>query len=152
MTRTATVSLTYRSGPIEIVTVFSGSPDEIGAQATVYSGLSEEQANAPVADVVGAAAQRIFAVALLAEHFDATPVAASGPRSAGPPSPIPTAAPASEPLAGLDPLYQQIADTTEVDDLKRLYGKHKSTFDTDNELMDAWRARGRALQAQATRD
>jgi len=152
MTRTATVSLKYQSGPIEIVTVFSGSPDEIGAQATVYSGLSEEQANAPVADVVGAAAQRIFAVALLAEHFDASPVDASGSNAAGPPSPIPTAAPTSAPLAGLDPLYQQIADQKTVKDLKLLYGKHKTAFDADADLLAAWRARGKALQAQDARD
>jgi len=164
--KSATVALKYQTDNFELCVTFHGSVDEIGASATLYSGLTEDEANAPVSAVVATAAQRIGAVVTLADQLGAVPIAPELPGAPAParapvvtatpvvapaPDPVPAPAPAErDPLAGMPPLYRAVAKAATVAELHQLYGKHKAEFDSDQTLMGSWRARGRHLQDNAS--
>jgi hypothetical protein len=151
--RGVAVAIGYASGKEEPQITFTGSADEVAASLVLAFGLSEGEARAPLGELIPVAAQKARALWLLVDQLDARPV----PLAEGAPAPAPTPtaqpaapspAPAQQQLGGLNPLYKAIADTPDVEGLRRLYGQHQSQFDSDPALLDAWKQRGRFLQAQ----
>jgi hypothetical protein len=141
---------------------FSGNTDDVAAAIVLAFGLSEAEAHVPLGELIPIAARKARALWLLVDRLDATPIApAARPRPAAPTQTAPAAAPSPAPvqqqgsedppqLGGLNPLYKAIADASSVEAVKLLYGQHQAEFDSDAELMDAWRSRGRYLQGQTT--
>jgi hypothetical protein len=148
--RGVAVAIRYASGKEVPQITFTGSADEVAASLVLAFGLSEDEARAPLGELIPVAAQKARALWLLVDRLDARPV----PPTEGAPAPAltppaaPSPPPAQQQLGGLDPLYKAIADTPDVEGLRRLYGQHQSQLDSDPALLDAWKQRGRYLQAQ----
>lgn len=163
--RETTVTIKYGKGYEESWAVFKGSPVEVREDIIDYFGLPRES-------VAGAMTlhQLVTTVTQIA-HGTNTAAASLGAVSIAAPSTTTTAAPAqSAPAASNEdpwdlaarqadkmdsarggsptenPMLQRIADCKTTDDLRKLWATNQAAF-SDSGVMDAWKARGRALKA-----
>ena len=140
---------------------FTGSPEAVREDIITYFGLDRESVAGLTAFEVSITAERIAHSAKNAVRtLGATPVK---PADQVDPAAAPagdvwaqadaataetSATPAQAPVEGPNPLLAQIEDVTEIPALQRLWAENQAAF-ADAEVMDAWKAKGKALQAAA---
>ncbi|MFG3223243.1 hypothetical protein ACGF07_00460 [Kitasatospora sp. NPDC048194] len=132
-----TVTIKYGKGHDDSWAVFRGSAEVIQRDIVDFFGMDGKSVTGlPVSDLVVEAARAAQATSMVVKGLDARII----------PSPLtPTAPVVAVPSAGL---LEQIERCATTDALKELWATNQAAF-SDQAVMDAWKARGRALKAAA---
>lgn len=147
--RETSVTIKYGKEFDKTWAVFRGSALEIRQQLLDYfdlphEGTSELSLHALVINCTKLAQGSATVAGILggtAIPASSSPAPGSGGTAFDEPS-----APAEPEAPAVNPLYVAIEQAASVDDLKKLWAENQSAF-SDAELMNAWKARGQALQA-----
>ncbi|MGC4928092.1 hypothetical protein [Streptomyces sp. DT117] len=133
--------------------VFRGATYEVYDDLSAFFGFdSESVTNLNLHELVSEASKLAQGTALITRELGATPLPAPLPAAEGDPwaaasQSAPSPGPASAQGAAAA-LLEQVAACTTTDELKRLWASNQGAFD-DQAVMDAWKARGRALKRAA---
>lgn len=152
--RGITVTIKYGKGYEETWVVFRGSVDEVRDDLTDFFGLQRVNAsNLTLSELVVNATSVAHGLGNLAAGLGATvteshaaePAAPAAPETPAPASDAWTQAAATTPEPPAAPsLLDNISRAPDVPALQRLWAENQAAF-ADPAVMDAWKARGRAL-------
>lgn len=154
--RSTTVTIKYGKNYDDTWAVFKGAAIEVRLDIIEYFGLSPEP-EWSLNDVVLAATQAAHGLGAIVGTFGGATRSEDGTVQT---SVVPVAestsssndvwdqassTPAAPTTPPPNPLLAQIASTTSIAELKRLWAENQSEF-SDPEIMATWKARGKALQ------
>jgi len=130
-----TITIKYGKGYEDSWAVFRGSADEVQQDIVRFFGFDRESVTGlNLSDLVVEATQTAQATTMVVRGLDARII------------PQPAAASASTPSDPFSSLLEEIRQCASTDALKELWATNQAAF-TDPAVMDAWKARGRALKA-----
>ncbi|MEU9044087.1 hypothetical protein AB0D63_20770 [Kitasatospora sp. NPDC048343] len=134
-----TVTIKYGKGFDDSWVVFRGSAETVQQDIVDFFGLDGKSvAGLAPSELVVEATRTAQATTTIVKGLDARIIPAPAVAAA----PKPPASTAEAPGG----LLEQIAQCASTDDLKRLWATNQAAF-SDSSVMDAWKARGRALKA-----
>ncbi|MFI2674004.1 hypothetical protein ACH5AU_31360 [Streptomyces albidoflavus] len=132
--------------------VFRGANHEVYDDLSVFFGLdSENVTNLSLHELVSEASKLAQGAALITKGLGATPIPAPQPSAGDPWTEAAHPAAPAEVSAAQDSttaLLDQVAACATTEELKRLWATNQAAF-ADQAVMDAWKARGRALKGAA---
>lgn len=154
------VTIKYGKGYEETWVSFAGLPDEIREDIIGYFGLDRDS-------VTGLTLSELVVSATNLAHAKGNVAATLGGTVIAPAQPAAKSAPASDVWDSInaagqarakaesaapaepekDPLLTVIEQAGSVDELKRIWAENQATFAEKPEILDAWKARGKALKA-----
>lgn len=147
-----TATIKYGKGYEAPWAVFHGSPSEVREDMVEAFGLDEEFVKSlTVSELIINVSQLALGKGNVAAMLGGVAIGpADEAQSSGPSTPAPSApAKAEEPSSQNDYLLKKVAETADTKALKQLYAENQPAFAGDTVLMDAWKARGKALQSAA---
>lgn len=150
--RGITVTIKYGKGYEQTWAVFHGLPDEVREDIVSFFGMQGENVvNLTLSDVVVNATSIAHGVGTIAATFGATVIASETrkPEPAAVDTGSDAWAQASAPrqadeTPAANPVLASIAQAPDVPALQRIWAENQAAF-ADPAVMDAWKARGRAL-------
>ncbi|MFF9644714.1 hypothetical protein [Kitasatospora aureofaciens] len=139
-----TVTIKYGKGYDDSWAVFRGTAETVQKDIVTYFGLDGKSVSGlALSDLVVEATRTAQAATMIVKELDARIIPAPSTLKL---APAPAAPAAPEQTA--DGLLEQIGQCASTDDLKRLWATNQAAF-SDQSVMNAWKARGRALKAAA---
>ncbi len=150
--RGMTVTIKYGAGYDEPWAVFHGRPDEIEEDLTTYFGIpSDAVQGLTLSEIVVNASALAHGLSAVASGLGATVLASQPQASTSPPTAAAapdaweqaSASPAPEQPAA-DPILTSIQNAQDIQSLQRVWAENRAAF-TEPAVMEAWKARGRAL-------
>ncbi|MFJ8583572.1 hypothetical protein ACIRD2_02790 [Streptomyces sp. NPDC093595] len=143
------VTVTIKSGPErdDWAAAFKGAAYEVYDDVATFFGFERESVTTlSLHELVSEASKTAQGVATVVRDLGATVVPSAQPAAPGEdPWAAAQTAPAREQGSAAS-LLEQINACATTDDLKRLWARNQDAF-ADQAVMDAWKARGRALKA-----
>ena len=147
--RGLTVTIKYGKGYEETWAVFAGLAGEVRDDIVAFFGIDRESVTGlTLSDVVVNATSIAHGVGNVARVLGGTVIASPVPREqreGGDPWVEAAARSATPPAATKNPLVERIEKASDLDALKRIWAENQAAFQ-DSAVMDAWKARGRALR------
>ncbi|WP_327175486.1 hypothetical protein OG599_09305 [Streptomyces sp. NBC_01335] len=132
--------------------VFRGATFEVYDDVTTFFGFdSETVTSLSLHELVGEASQLAQGSALITRQLGATAIPAPKPAAAGEDPWVAAQATDASPAASAGAataLLEQVAACRTTEELKRLWATNQAAF-ADQAVMDAWKARGRAIKQAA---
>jgi hypothetical protein len=147
-----TVTIKYGTGYDEPWAVFHGRPDEIQEDLTAYFGIpSDAVQGLTLSEIVVNATAMAHGLSAVVSGLGATVVASQPQASTSPPTAAAapdaweqaSTSPAPEQPAA-DPILASIQNAQDIQSLQRVWAENRDAF-TEPAVMEAWKARGRAL-------
>ncbi|MFI5840527.1 hypothetical protein ACIA8K_12545 [Catenuloplanes sp. NPDC051500] len=148
------VIIKYGKGYEDTWATFEGTVDEVRQEVSSYFDMDpNETAGLSVSALVLNATNLAHAKGNLGATLGAQAIPASTPatRPSGPRGAAAwdaaDSAPADKGPSPVEHMTKRIAEIGDVDALKRLWAENQELFAAESTMMDAWKARGRALSA-----